>query len=376
MPSILYTRTRPNAFNGSVLVERKNLVWYHSPKKGEKLMLRDNPFSRQNVRTVQYLLLPSNKGSASYVPGSPPYSVSARPEYKAAMQRLEAESYARLRGRLYKGSAALGVTIGSWKQSREMIVTRYRQMSMQADRFEQRARRIIDIEVIDRKTGKHRNRYKLKALADQYLELVFGWKPLLSDIHAAASTVVNAQPQAQRVSATARTHLEMNWKTGDALCDTYHRVNGVVRHARGVTVEISNPNLWLAERAGLNNPAAVAWDLVPFSFVVNMFVNTGSLVNSLTDFAGLVFPTSVAVSAHDLTYDCSVTQKVVTKPPYGGRSSFQLEDKFQKLGGVGRPPMILKLPNASFELAGIAASLFIQKFRVLQVLVGSTRSRN
>lgn len=376
MPSILYKKTRPNGYDGVILVESKNLVWYHSTRKGGKLVLRDNPFGRQNVKTIQHLLMPSNKGSAYYVPGSPPFNVSNRPEYKAARQRLEAESYARLRGRLYKGSAALGVTIGSWKQSREMIVTRYRQMSLQADRFEQRARRIIETEVIDRKTGKHRNRYKLKALADQYLELVFGWKPLLSDIHAAASTVINTQPQAQRVSATARTYLEMEWVTGDSICELKHRVNGILSYSRGVTVEISNPNLWLAERAGLNNPVAVAWDLVPFSFVVNMFVNTGSLVNSLTDFAGLVFPTSVTVNAHHLTYDCTVRQKVVTKPPYGGRSSFQLEDKFQKLGGVGRPPMIYKLPDASFELAGIAASLFIQKFRVLQVLVGSTRSFN
>lgn len=369
MPSILYTRKRTGAFEQSILIESKNVVWYHSTRnlRGE-LVLRDNPYSRQNVRTISHVLTPSNAGSAANVPGSPPYNVAQRPEYVKAMARLEAESYGRLRGRLYKGSAALGVTIGSWKQSREMIVTRYRQMSLQSDRFEVHARKVIRDARIDRKTK--RRSYNLKALADQYLELVFGWKPLLADIHAAATTVINSQPQAQRVSATAQTHLEMSWKTEDPIQRTDHRVSGILRCGRGVTVEITNPNTWLAERAGLNNGFAVGWDLIPFSFVVNMFVNTGQLVNSITDFAGLSFPSSVAMKSHDLTYDLAYTQLKATKPPSGGHAAWQLDNKRQTLGGVGRPPLITKLPEVSWELAGIAASLFIQKFRVLQVLTG------
>lgn len=369
MPSIYYSRFRTGAFGKAILIETKNVTWVHSLRNARgELILRDNPFSRQNVRTIRYVPAPSNVSSVYYLAGQPPFSLEVRPEYKSAAARLEAESYARLRGRLYKGSAALGVTIGSWKQSREMIVTRYRQMSLQSDRFEVHARKVIHDAHIDRNT-KRRN-YNLKALADQYLELVFGWKPLLADIHAAATTVIHSQPQLQRVSATARTYVEFDWSVEDSLVKQKNRISGTMQHSRGVTVEITNPNKWLAERAGLNNGFAVAWDLIPFSFVVNMFVNTGSLVNSITDFAGLSFPSSVAVNSHDLTYDLTLSQKLSLKPPIGGFAAWQLTKKYQVLGGVGRPPLITKLPEVSWELAGIAASLFIQKFRVLQVLTG------
>ena len=52
-------------------------------------------------------------------------------------------------------------------------------------------------------------------------------------------------------------------------------------------VEITNPNLWLANKVGLVNLPGVLWDIIPWSFLVNMFTNMGSVVNQMTDLAGV-----------------------------------------------------------------------------------------
>lgn len=55
---------------------------------------------------------------------------------------------------------------------------------------------------------------------------------------------------------------------------------------------VENPNLHRATTLGLTNPAAIAWELVPFSFVVDWFIPIGNFLNSWTDFLGLRFEDS------------------------------------------------------------------------------------
>jgi hypothetical protein len=54
-----------------------------------------------------------------------------------------------------------------------------------------------------------------------------------------------------------------------------------------VDVRVDNPNLHLAQQLGFINPLSVAWELVPFSFVVDWFGNVGQVLASFSDFAGL-----------------------------------------------------------------------------------------
>jgi hypothetical protein len=54
----------------------------------------------------------------------------------------------------------------------------------------------------------------------------------------------------------------------------------------GAQFNLSNSNLALAEQLGLANPASIAWELVPFSFVVDWFTNYGSVIGGLSSWAG------------------------------------------------------------------------------------------
>lgn len=359
-------KTRRGRDGSTEYVEKSSYSWERDRNPDGSINMRDH----YHLRERRFLMRRSGPDEAlPYIATSIP--INGGWWIYDAWGPLEAESYARFRGKLYKGSASLGVTMASWKQSREMIVTRYRQMTLESDRFELRARRLIDHIRVDRNT--RRVQFRLDRLGSQYLEMVFGWQPLLADIHAACVTVINAQPAAQRVNASARTYWQRQEHL-DAGVIWDEGLSGPIRVKRSATVEISNPNTWLRERAGLNNPAAVAWDLVPWSFVVNMFSNAGSLVNSITDFAGLSFPSSSITRHFDLTYRLTVSVPV----PDGrvvGFGDYRQEFKQRTLGGLARPPLTLKIPDVNWELACIAASLFFQKFRKLDSLMGFVQHR-
>lgn len=209
----------------------------------------------------------------------------------------------------------------------------------------------------------------LKKAADLHLETIFGWQPLLQDIHNACTTVI--QKAAQRSYVTARSQQAINdsidppfgWSLSIA-----QNVDGEMRVTVSAGVEVTNPNTWLLERAGLLNPAAVAWDLVPWSFVVNMFANTGQLVNSVTDFCGLKFHNlSITTMDRGMYYykigyrnDWSETQWVNNQ-------------KSRVLGSLPSPNLVVKLPNANWETAAMAASLFVQQFSRFASIAGRSR---
>jgi hypothetical protein len=66
----------------------------------------------------------------------------------------------------------------------------------------------------------------------------------------------------------------------------------VIRYRHSVrlqaTLLLTNPNLGLASRMGLVNPLSIAWEVVPFSFVVDWFLPVGNFLENLTSLAGTV----------------------------------------------------------------------------------------
>lgn len=262
-------------------------------------------------------------------------------------ESLYNRAYSSFRGKLYDGSSALGVTLGTYKESRQMIVDRFNSLNLHAD---EAAARIATA------------RNKKKVLASLHLEIVFGWAPLLSDVHAVTTTVIGKDPllgmaTVKGVARSSHSDTPFSYTTTKV---TNCKFSGSYEVEIGSRVRVSNPNLWLAERAGLLNPASVVWDLVPWSFVINMFMNTGQLVNSLTDFCGLTFENQYVQYKYRgrCTYKCGVT--TVARIEKG---------KYRSVGTIPSPTFMLKMPNASMELAAIAGSLFTQKAAALGRLI-------
>lgn len=345
------TRRRDVVFTGqyneAIHLAHEYEQWVHSPRPGGKLKLQSNLFVRSKLYVDRYS--PANAGGAYYLTKDAQGPLTFLSDKETGIPELEAQSYAKFRGKLYKGSAALGVTFASYKQTREMVVSRYAQLTERAD--------LVLAKFIRRPPTR-------KSIAGFHLEVIFGWVPLLADIIAGATTLCQQADRLAWVRASARSDSRF----------TRSKQGGYIRQdisvhsrvTRASQVRIANYNLWLAERAGLLNPAAVAWDLVPWSFVVNMFVNTGQLVNSITDFAGLDFPNSSTTTA--CVYTCAEVGIQTTKPPvYLGTSEFSGKYKYTSRGATTRPPLVVKMPGVNWELAAMAASLFTQKFSKLNI---------
>jgi hypothetical protein len=138
-------------------------------------------------------------------------------------------------------------------------------------------------------------RRKSKALADNWLEYHFGWEPLVKDIGSAIDVLQRPPPKKKKVVAKSqRVFPNVDHPSGSSPVWTEEVYTMKVRLSADISV--SNPNLYMANQLGFVNPLSIAWELVPFSFVVDWFGNVGDVLSSMTDFLGL------DVSSAQVTY--------------------------------------------------------------------------
>jgi hypothetical protein len=125
-----------------------------------------------------------------------------------------------------------------------------------------------------------------------YLEFHFGWSPLMKDIHDAMEVLDKPlKPHVVKASATGSWSdpLAFHTVSSDATWNRTDHREGAFKQTVKLQGEliITNPNLAMMQQAGILNPVSIAWELVPFSFVLDWFVNVGDYLGSLTDFAGI-----------------------------------------------------------------------------------------
>lgn len=136
-------------------------------------------------------------------------------------------------------------------------------------------------------------RKRIRSPGDLWLEFWFGWSASVSDLQSVAKVLSDPAPLVRRVrgSHVAYYHRKDN-TTG--VNGTWLRTDSEIRVSAGAsgTVTVSNPNAYLANRLGLVNLAAVAWDAIPFSWIVGWFGNFKQFLDQLTWDCGLNIPSS------------------------------------------------------------------------------------
>lgn len=121
------------------------------------------------------------------------------------------------------------------------------------------------------------------AAANGWCEFTYGWSPLVSDIYGIASNCVNHVRQNDVVKAKVRQ--VVNVSTQEVISFGGASPSGPCRHEGfcGTTISIRLMPNWdtgLAKWSSLN-PLSVAWELVPYSFVVDWFLDIGSYMRNL-----------------------------------------------------------------------------------------------
>lgn len=134
---------------------------------------------------------------------------------------------------------------------------------------------------------------KHKSAASNFLEYHFGLVPLLSDIHDAIELYREPIKSLEATRGRKSFHDSFNirtdfqtgggdfWRRSEYYARDYLAVQGCTVHA------ITNNNLLSLEQWGVLNPLSLVWEAVPFSFVVDWFVNVGNVLSSFSAFSGM-----------------------------------------------------------------------------------------
>lgn len=131
-------------------------------------------------------------------------------------------------------------------------------------------------------------------------------------------------------------------------------------------IKVTNPNLYLANRLGLTNPASVVWELIPFSFVVDWFVNVSDFLNQFSEFHGvaLVNPFN---SIKTTTFCSGSRNQWYPVPGVTLYSAFQVQSRrvtFKRQLGIPAVTLKIRAPKPLSVTRGITAiSLLLQRLK-------------
>jgi hypothetical protein len=193
-----------------------------------------------------------------------------------------------------------GVAITEGRESAEMIIKRLKTLADSARAL--RRGNIGGALAALAHVSKADRRRAIRSLdsgyfANAWLELQYGWLPLLGDIHSLAE-LIKTEPRKGVIRSSVRETSQVCTPTGlyVPLDDVRLIVNERRRHLK---VEVTS-TASLPERLGLTDPATVFWESVPFSFVVDWFLPIGDALQAAH--ARRVMPVTSCC-------DTSVTQK-------------------------------------------------------------------
>lgn len=115
-------------------------------------------------------------------------------------------------------------------------------------------------------------------LASNWLQLQYGWKPLVSDIYGAAAHLATMQNRPQVLTYRVSRKKSYPQHGGGSPSPSYRLVGTNVRIGaiKAIITKINEASL-----VGLTNPASLLWEKLPYSFVFDWVIPIGSYLDAL-----------------------------------------------------------------------------------------------
>jgi len=208
-----------------------------------------------------------------------------------------------------------------------------------------------------------------------WLELQYGWKPLMSDIYGGIHHLVRTARGSQaivEVRAASKDQTEIlgpvhtgidGWKSQIAWQNEQK-----VHH--GLKYKIVNPKLAELSSLGLINPAEIVWEVTRFSFIVDWVLPVGPWLSSLTADVGMEFLSGHQTTTSEITFGegrmiegplagNTLLEGVVGPPAWTGKVKAFNRTCFSS---TPVPGIYVKNPLSTIHVAN-AIALLVQAFR-------------
>ncbi len=195
-----------------------------------------------------------------------------------------------------------------------------------------------------------------KAVANRWLEIQYGIRPLMSDVHGSAEALAKALDEGVFMYQSVK-RVEKSF-----VPTSYAFLNGGTTHvvSQRVTARyrISSAAVKQLSEVGITNPALLAWEIIPYSFVIDWFVPVGNWLASIDALAGV---SNLVVNR---SYESVATTQVTGKSadfvmvPFGLSTEIRSE-RLAPSSSIGFPRLEYK-PSLSLTKVLNAAALLRQ----------------
>lgn len=180
----------------------------------------------------------------------------------------------------------LAESLAELNQTANMVAKRALQIARFANNLRQGNWKAISQEFGRGVPGSVKRLPASKRIANGWLEVQFGWKPAISDAYNAVSAynkgLATRGSSVTKRSGSSRNRALSSNGNGGLVYDP-----SKVSSNATFTGVVDNPSLVSLNEMGLLNPALLAWNLLPFSFVVDWFLPVSSVLAAMTVNAGL-----------------------------------------------------------------------------------------
>jgi hypothetical protein len=122
------------------------------------------------------------------------------------------------------------------------------------------------------------NRRPLRAsdISGRWLEMQYGWRPLVDQAYEAGKALeAQTGPRVYRFRASQKKTKLVDLSSSPGFYELWSNASVSIKFLAELYEDVP-----LARALGLTNPAAVAWEVVPYSFVVDWFLPVGSYLSA------------------------------------------------------------------------------------------------
>lgn len=147
-----------------------------------------------------------------------------------------------------------------------------------------------------------------KTIANRWLEFTFGWKPLVDSLFGTINELATASLAPVRISQRASNTTTTKVKSAGDGIDFTDTTSASSRVEFKFWFTPPSARVNQVARLSSLNPASIAWELMPYSFLVDYFINIGGALRDLE--TAVIYKSGFAGGYQTSTYKVLVTRSV------------------------------------------------------------------